>query len=157
MMSNEAADYKFSHVGICVTDLACAMQFYGEGLGFQPGAQVNIENTVQNLVGVEGDLVMQCQFMRLGDMVIELIQFATPATVKETDRPRAMNRTGFTHLSFRVDDAKEKAAKLEAFGGTIVHSTAVWDEAYGGNLLFCLDPDGNRIELMDYPSEISFA
>ena len=62
-----------------------------------------------------------------------------------------MNRLGLTHLSFRVDDLEAVAAASRTFGGTVVASTRTTLDL-GGTVLdfvYCTDPDGVRIELMD--------
>lgn len=145
-----------SHVGICVADGQRARRFYEDGLGFQAGAMIEVDDGFENLVGLHAPLAMKCQFLRLADLVIELIEVASQLAERPA-RPRPINRTGFTHLSFRVDNVMARAEELVKFGGSILPETYTRDEAHGGHLLFCLDPDGNRIELMSYPSDVQFA
>jgi lactoylglutathione lyase len=62
-----------------------------------------------------------------------------------------MNQLGLTHLSFRVDDLAGVAARIEALGGQLVPSTRTSLDLGGTALdfVYCTDPDGVRIELMD--------
>ena len=62
-----------------------------------------------------------------------------------------MNQVGLTHLSLRVDDVEAAAATIEALGGSVVRSTRTTLEFGDSTLdfLYCTDPDGVRIELMD--------
>lgn len=59
-----------------------------------------------------------------------------------------MNEVGFTHLSFRVDDADAFVARIERLGGQArPERTVTFD---GGNRgLMATDPDGNWIELIE--------
>jgi predicted enzyme related to lactoylglutathione lyase len=64
---------------------------------------------------------------------------------------RPVNQFGLTHLSFNVDDVDASAAAIEAAGGRVLSGTAT-DLAFGEvtlRFLYCTDPDGTRIELMD--------
>ena len=62
-----------------------------------------------------------------------------------------VNQLGLTHLSFRVRDVEAVAAKLVELGGAVVDSSRT-EIDFGGTPLFfvyCTDPDGVRVELMD--------
>ena len=136
-----------------------SIAFYRDGLGFEPGTQLTVDPTFgyEGLVGVETPLTMINQFMRLGAMVIELIEFRSPSPVEPDSAPRMMNKIGYTHLSLRYPDVFAKARQLETLGGAIVHSSRTREEMFGGEIIFVLDPDGNRIELMSYGDEVQFA
>jgi predicted enzyme related to lactoylglutathione lyase len=58
-----------------------------------------------------------------------------------------MNQRGFTHMTLMVDDLEATAARIREFGGK-VHAETRIDSPFGP-LLFCTDPDGVRIELME--------
>jgi predicted enzyme related to lactoylglutathione lyase len=53
----------------------------------------------------------------------------------------------------RVDDVEGLASTIEALGGTVVRGTRTTLDLPGARLdfLYCTDPDGVRIELMDLP------
>jgi catechol 2,3-dioxygenase-like lactoylglutathione lyase family enzyme len=71
------------------------------------------------------DVAVTSQFIRRGPTAIELLAFREPNPFGEQTR-RAVNQLGLTHLSFRVD-----------LGATALE------------FLYCTDPDGVRVELMD--------
>lgn len=142
----------FSHLGICVSDLERSVQFYCEGLGFTPVASHQVGSEFATLMEVEG-VEVRSRMVRLDGTTIELLGFVAPGTTGDGSR-RPMNQLGLTHLSLRVDDVESVAATVEAFGGTVVRSTRTSLDL-GGILLdfvYCTDPDGVRIELMDLPS-----
>jgi hypothetical protein len=66
-----------------------------------------------------------------------------------------MNQLGLTHLNFRVDDVDRVADGLVALGGTVLAETRTTFDLKGGSVMdfvYCTDPDGTRIELMNLPA-----
>ena len=149
---------RHSHIGISVSHLERSLGFYKEGFGFVEGGHVQIENKHNALFGLDGPIKMQSKFLRLGELVIELIEFTSPPA-EISPEMRALNYTDLTHLSFRVADVDEMALRLVTLGGKIHPATRTTDENNGpkGEIVFCTDPDGTRIELMYYPDGVSFA
>lgn len=144
---------RYSHLGVCVSDLERAMRFYREGLGFSEGVEIVSHDNLCHFVGVASPLKMISRFMSLGAMNIELLAFPQPGLAPSAALPKAMNQVGMTHLSFYVSDIDETAQRLEALGGRILHHTRNEDENFEGQgvsvaAIFCTDPDGTRIELM---------
>ena len=139
--------YEHSHLGLCVSDLDASLRFYCEGLGFTVGPRFHLTRPIAE-IGPPVDLI--AQFVRLGDVNIELLGFTTPSpTGRPSDR---RNQLGLTHLSFRVDDVDRRARELEALGGTVLHDTrfGAGDPA-AEQILYVADPDGTRVELMHIP------
>ncbi len=149
----------FSHVGVCVTDIERSRRFYCEGLGFTEGNMFTTDNRYHELLGIPEKLLMHNQFLRLGQTMIELIQFDEP-TLVPGPALRPIHQIGFTHLSFRVADIDKVVSVLEALGGGVLPATRTLIELPGkapGDMIMCLDPDGNRVELMCYPEDVVFA
>jgi glyoxylase I family protein len=139
----------FSHLGLCVADLDRSIRFYCDGLGFALAEHHDIGHDFARLMELD-DVDLRSQFVRRDDLAIELLSFTTPAAVGDAVR-RAINHLGLTHLSFRVDDLLATADRLDALGGTVVRETRTTFD-FGGTALdfvYCTDPDGVRIELMD--------
>jgi lactoylglutathione lyase len=141
----------FSHLGICVSDLERSLRFYCDGLGFEPVASHQVGGEFATLMEVEGVAVESRMLTRDG-VTIELLGFESPGHTGDGDR-RPMNQLGLTHLSLRVDDVDAVASIIEEFGGTVVRTTRTTFDLSGAQLdfLYCTDPDGVRIELMDLP------
>jgi len=138
---------RFSHVGICVTDLERSLRFYCEGLGFEPAEGYDLDDTMlpglADALEVASPVVLRSQMITHGALKIELLAYSTPAVVGEPSSSRG--QLGLTHLNFLVADVDAVAAQLVACGGTVLEHT---DVTVGVRLLFLADPDGNRIELM---------
>ncbi len=139
----------FSHFGICVSDLEVSLAFYCGALGFEKAESHEIGSEFAALMDLP-DVAVTSQFIRRGPTAIELLAFREPGPFGEQTR-RAVNQLGLTHLSFRVDDLPATAARVVEFGGSIVESsrTTIDLGAAALEFLYCTDPDGVRVELMD--------
>jgi lactoylglutathione lyase len=140
-----------SHIGICVSDLERSVRFYCDALGFEPAFSHQVGTEFATLMEVEGVELESRMLVRDG-VTIELLGFVSPGIVGDGER-RPMNQLGITHLSVRVDDVDRVASTIEEMGGTVVHSTRTTFDGGGVRLdfVYCTDPDGVRIELMDLP------
>jgi catechol 2,3-dioxygenase-like lactoylglutathione lyase family enzyme len=138
-----------SHIGICVADLERSRRFYCEGLGFEVAGTHTVGSEFGRLMEVEGVDVQSVMVTKDG-VTIELLGYVSPAVTGPGTR-RPMNRRGLTHISLRVDDVDGVAAAIESLGGTVVRTTRTTLDFSGTELdfLYCTDPDGVRIELMD--------
>jgi len=139
----------FSHFGICVSDLERSVRFYCEALGFERAESHPIGSEFAALMDLP-DVAVISQFLRREATAIELLAFSEPAPFGSTER-RAVNQLGLTHLSFRVADVEATAARMVELGGARVASSRTTID-FGGTPLefvYCTDPDGTRVELMD--------
>lgn len=137
--------YTQSHLGVCVSDLERSLRFYRDGLGCEVGPRYDINEPISETTG---DVRLVSQFVRNGDMRIELLAFASPQAIGTPSSKRY--QLGLTHLSFVVDDIDTATAHLVAHGGAVVEGTrSVKDGKV--HIIFIADPDGTRIELMRMP------
>jgi catechol 2,3-dioxygenase-like lactoylglutathione lyase family enzyme len=139
----------FSHFGICVSDLSRSLHFYCDGLGFDQAESHEIGSDFAQLMDLP-DVAVTSQFIRKGATAIELLAFREPEPFGSKER-RRVNQLGLTHLSFRVAGVEAVAAHLVELGGTRVASSKTTID-FGGtplDFVYCTDPDGVRIELMD--------
>jgi len=141
----------FSHFGICVSDLERSLRFYCEALGFSAAESHVVGDEFGRLMELEG-VSLRSQFVRRDAVAIELLQYTSPDVIGEPVR-RPMNQLGLTHLSVRVDDVDAVAAMVERLGGMVVTGTRTTFDLSGTTLdfVYCTDPDGVRIELMNIP------
>ena len=153
-MSGSDQQVNFSHVGVCVTDLDRALRFYCEGLGFEHAATHDIDSVYADALEVPGDVALKSVFLSKGPVSIELLVWDRPDAEGTPSSRR--NLLGLTHLSFWVSDVEATAAALVAAGGTVIDSTRTKSQDAAGDgvhLLFCADPDGTRVELMQQLSQ----
>jgi methylmalonyl-CoA/ethylmalonyl-CoA epimerase len=133
-----ALDLKHHHGGISVPELAPAIAWYQDVLGFEVERQFHIPH-------IPADIAM----LKRGDLRIELFQ---PVNGQE---PHADRRTpdldartfGNKHVAFAVPDVDAAEAVLRARNVDIVF---VKRNAIGANI-FLRDNFGNLIELVEQP------
>jgi lactoylglutathione lyase len=139
----------FSHLGICVSDLDRSLRFYCHGLGFEEVAAHEVGPEFGGLMELD-DLQLSSRMIHSDGVTVELLGYSSPAVEGDPVR-RPMNQLGLTHLSFRVGDLEAVAARIEEFGGQVVATTRTTLDLGGTALdfVYCTDPDGVRVELMD--------
>jgi predicted enzyme related to lactoylglutathione lyase len=133
------------HIGICVADIERSSRFYTGALGFEALMGVTEVGAPFDMLIEQAGATLLVQQLRCGDATIELLGFAGTEVVGSADR-QPMNRRGFTHMTLVVDDIEATAARICEHGGSVHPETRV-DSPFGP-ILFCTDPDGVRIELM---------
>jgi predicted enzyme related to lactoylglutathione lyase len=146
---------RYSHSGICVSNLQRSTKFYKNVFGFIDGISIEIENAHQNLLGMPGEVHLRSFFLRLDGLVIELLHFDPPAAFGSAT-PREMNQRGLTHLSFNVDNLDSSLRDVVTWGGSVLDSTRTCFTLpeQKGEIIFVADPDGTRIELMAFPADV---
>jgi glyoxylase I family protein len=139
----------FSHIGICVSDLAVSQAFYENVLGFKHLFSAELGSEIEKTMELPGCEFTSCLLAR-PDLLIELLAYKTPDVIGDGNRS-PMNRLGLTHLCFRVEAADDLAELAVQYGGKFHRETLSelvgWGE--GGASIFSLhltDPDGTRIE-----------
>ena len=140
---------QLTHVGMCVTDLERSTRFYVEALGFTEGRRMSFaDESTATLLAVDG-LDLELVYLDRDGFTLELLGFRNP-TVTTDGTPRRMDAVGLTHLSVRVADPDAVTARIVQHGGSVQ-----WDREVtfsGARGLMALDPDGNRIELIEWRS-----
>ena len=147
----------FSHIGICVSDIERSTRFYVDVLGFTQLYALDIVGDEVAATMEQRGAFRSAMLLR-GDVRIELLQWIDVATTGSGTR-KPMHELGFTHLSFRVDDVDELADAVRAAGGTMHEQTRTVMGDAGDpeavKLIYCTDPDGTRIELMENVPDLS--
>jgi lactoylglutathione lyase len=119
------------HVAINVADLGKSLDFYSNTLGFDEMMRINHDNGQPWLV-----------YLRVtDDQFIEIFPEAETARA-----PESWHANGMTHLCLMVDDLDAVVAQLKAKGVTMLIEPKAGVD--GNSQAWLLDPDGNRIELM---------
>jgi predicted enzyme related to lactoylglutathione lyase len=142
----------FAHIGVCVSDMERSSRFYTEALGFVHHHSVAAGAPYGKLVELEPFKYRASFFNRPGQKdgpMLELFAVETPGTTGSTER-RPMNQLGLTHLSLVIDDLDTVLDRIVKCGGRVYAHTKVVTEKHG-DIIFCTDPDGIRIELWRKP------
>ncbi|MGN6694188.1 MAG: VOC family protein [Aquihabitans sp.] len=147
----------FSHIGICVTDLDRSTRFYAEVFGFSQLYALDMTGDEVAATMEQRGTFRSAMLLR-GDVRIELLQWVDVGTTGTGER-KPMTELGFTHLSFRVDAIDDLSDAVRAAGGQVLdHTLAVLgepDDPTATKLLYLLDPDGTRIEVMEQVPDLS--
>jgi glyoxylase I family protein len=114
------------HASVLVSDLAQALRFYVDVLGIE----IDSSRPTMPFDGA---------WLTLGNQQIHLLQLPSPEPL--VNRPEHAGRDRHTALSVRDLDAL--VSRLEQAGITMTHSRS------GRRAVFCRDPDGNGIELVE--------
>lgn len=148
----------FSHVAMCVSDMNRSLRFYCDVLGFERRETYDFHNEPRHLMEIDAELRFTSQFLKLDGMRLELFCFESPATIDPGPRS-PMHTLGFTHLAVRVGDLEEAMQCVIAYGGQILESTRTKMSmpGYDCEMVYCLDPDGRRIELLWMPQHIQLS
>jgi glyoxylase I family protein len=142
---------RFTHIGICVSDLERSIAFYRDVLGFTEVARrLNVTDAGSaNLLDFP-QMDVELVYLERDGIRIELLGYRVPEPQALDDR-RPMNLVGLTHLAFRVSDLDDLCRRIELGGGTVLPSTTATFEQ-GNRGVMTLDPDGVRVELIERPN-----
>ena len=133
------------HAAVTVTDLGTVVPFYRDVLGLEVLDRFDVSgDAFAAAVDVPG---ASARFVHLdgGGTRIELVEY-DPSGEPNTDHGVSVNQPGTAHVGLAVDDLDRflemRSADLEANGRPRT-------TASGTRILFCRDPEGNLIELLE--------
>lgn len=152
LMHNPDVPGRFSHSGICVTDIDRTMRFFDEAIRFAPAENYALHDHSSwlDIVNELKDVRLRAQMIRSAEgNTFELLKMDSPACFGPRER-RPMNQYGLTHLAFYVDAIDPVAERVLASGGRTYPDTRARFEN-GVEIMYCTDPDGVRVELMKAP------
>jgi catechol 2,3-dioxygenase-like lactoylglutathione lyase family enzyme len=146
------------HLNVVVADMARAVKFYTEVLGFVKTREAQLAGEwIERIVGLKG-VRAHAVFVELpgGGPRIELLKYEAPVGAAVAENSRA-NTLGLRHFALRVTDIATMVVKLRA-AGVEVFSEPVrvpegvvrFDAGASKTLVYFLDPDGVIIELAEY-------
>ena len=124
----------FDHIGLTVKDLNKSTEFYTKVLDFKEGKKFEY-----------AERGMTIQFLNTGGVQLEL--FGHSKEVSEAEKKPL--QTGVAHIAFEVENLNETYEKLKARGVEFEREPRV--AMMGQRIVFLKDPDGNRLELVEWP------
>jgi glyoxylase I family protein len=131
---------RLDHVGLNVSDLAAAEQWYAATLGYE-------RDFVARLDTFELDIVMLIHPAR-GDRLELLHRPGSRPGLRADTPPEAVLTEGFGHVAFDVAGVDETFERLVSLGARPVMEPRPSPEP-GVRMAFVADPEGNLVELLD--------
>ena len=140
---------RFDHMTIVVRDLEGAKKFFGL-LGFKEAIAVVISGeTMDKYMGVKGmeadhvTLVLENAEPRTE---IQLLRYRRPETLADP-HIRDLNKLGFNHICFTVDDLEAEIANLTAAGVKLRNKVM---DFHNRKLVFVYGPENITVELAEW-------
>jgi catechol 2,3-dioxygenase-like lactoylglutathione lyase family enzyme len=142
-------------IGITVADLDRSLAFYTQVLGFEKVSEVEVWGSAyERLQGVFG-LRMRIARLRLGDEIIELVEYLTPRGRPIPVDSRSHDRW-FQHIAIIVRDMDRAYQVLRRY--KVEHASPApqrlpdWNpNARGIRAFYFKDPDGHVLEILQFP------
>lgn len=139
----------FDHVTVAVRDLEAARRFFAL-LGFAEDKAVVIEGETfaryMGVPGIEADHVTLHLPGREPRCEVQLLRYRRPQPVDDASRAR-LDRLGFNHVCFAVDDLDAILARLQAAG---VKRRGDLLDFHSRRLVFLDGPEGITVELAEW-------
>jgi catechol 2,3-dioxygenase-like lactoylglutathione lyase family enzyme len=143
-------------VGMTVTDMDRAIEFYTAVLTFEKTSEVEVSGREYELLtGVFGAR-MRVVRLQLGEESIELTEYLAPKGRPIPDDVRPNDRA-FQHVAIIVSDMDQAYARLRRFkvehASTAPQRLPDWNSNAGGIRAFYFrDPDGHFLEILHFPA-----
>lgn len=138
------------HIGIQVRDVDRSARFYEEKLGFEPVDRWTMsEEYVQKVVGYHPDVTLEIALLAIPDTEVFLEILEYRGVEKKPVDPATAN-PGTAHFCVFVDDLDSLYERLLDEGVQFVSDlqTPTVGPNKGGRLVYMIDPDGIRVELV---------
>jgi peptide deformylase len=141
---------RYRHTNLVARDWQSLSAFYQRALGLTPTGQTRDISApwLQRLTGIPGAHI-RGEHLRLPGTDVTLEIFSYDAVLPGEP---ALNRAGFAHIAFEVDDVEKALAKLTAEGGGHVGErvNASYPGGVTATFVYATDPEGNLIELQSW-------
>jgi lactoylglutathione lyase len=140
--------------GIVCIDIDRMLEFYGGVLGLE---LVSDAQTTPEMSKRSGAAPYGYRIVRLQTPYGERIKLVQPGKPPKKNRvPEWVHeRQGFAYLTFVVEDMKEVIGRLKEHGVKLLSDEPV-EVRKGVYVVYCLDPEANFIEFVEYPDISSY-
>ena len=145
---------RYAHINIVAHDWRKLCEFYEQIFDCKPYSSERNHHGkhIDELTGMQGVRVQGRHLSVPGHgengPTIEIFTFSDNGE----DSPRPLNRPGFAHIAFEVDDIEEKRNQIKHFGGEDYGNLVTIDISGAGklSLIYMTDPEGNIVELQKW-------
>ncbi|MDZ5811046.1 VOC family protein [Halorubrum sp. AD140] len=135
------------HVGVTVSDLDRAVDFYTETFDLDVAAEFAVGGEAfADAVAVEGAAAEFAHLVADGEDTRTIIELVAYDPEGEAAPDPVLNRPGAIHLGLSVGDVGEFYRELDDDVKTLSEPRTTES---GTTILFVVDPDGNLIEVLD--------
>ena len=139
----------FDHVTVCVRDLDAAKRFFAL-LGFEEDKSVVISGarfaSYMGLDEIEADHVTLVVPDATPRLEVQLLHYRRPVAQDDPNIAR-LDKIGFNHICFAVDDAAATVERLKAHGIEVRGELAGFHQR---RLFFLTGPEGITVELAEW-------
>jgi len=134
-------NFRLEHVAISVRDLDRAVEWYHNAFGFEEVARSD-----------KPALAVKVAMLRLGEGMIEVFEPYDPLPLPDGEDTlrSSLRRIGTKHMAIAVDDIDEAHEHLRSVGAEFDTDVV---EGSTSRFLFCRDPDGILIEVIQRTSK----
>ena len=139
------------HIGIQVADVDRSAKFYEEKLGFEPVDRWTMsQDYVQKVVGYHPDVTLEIALLAIPETEVFLEILEYRGVEKQAIDPATAN-PGTAHFCVFVEDLDSLYERLLGEGVEFVSElqTPTVGPNQGGRLVYMIDPDGIRVELVE--------
>jgi len=139
------------HVGFVVKDIDVSLKFYADILGLEIYRRFTEEGEfIDSLTGINNARVEWVKLIIPKGGLIELLQYHShPDPDKSTEPGRsAANRLGCSHVALTVNDLSKLYQDIKS-NGYLCKSEPLIAPGGKAKILYCLDPDGAILELIE--------
>jgi catechol 2,3-dioxygenase-like lactoylglutathione lyase family enzyme len=137
----------FDHVTVVVRDVEAAKRFFAL-LGFKEIKSVVISGKVMD--DYMGVMDMKADHVTLAienpHTEVQLLHYHHPQAIADANITK-LNKVGFNHICFKVDDLDAEVARLTAAGVTLRNTVM---DFHSRKLVFLNGPEGVTIELAEW-------
>lgn len=136
------------HTGVVVSDLDRSIAFYRRHFEAELVHRVDGAGGLPEVAALHGlqEADFDLAHLRVAGGLLELVQYRWPPGAVTAG---AGSDLGATHIAFQTDDIAGVHSRLTAEAVAFYSRPLTLPD--GTQLAFCLDPDGNEIELMQPP------
>ena len=136
------------HFALTVSDAERSIAFYRDLFGLEVAADREVQGDYVAVITGIPEVHSRLVHMRGYGIMLELLQYKNPLGAT---RSREFQDTGSAHCCFITDDIDADFARLVAAGVPIRSDAPVTTTSgpnRGGRGIYCLDPDGNAVEVV---------
>jgi lactoylglutathione lyase len=135
------------HTGIVVSNLEKSLFFYRDCLGLKIVKTAEESGKyIDQILALENVQVTTVKMSVGNGSLIELLYYHSPREYKNTKK--GIDEVGISHIAFTVDNVNKQYERLKHLGVSFNSPPVISPDGYA-KVVFCQDPDGNYIELVE--------